>query len=65
MYKQDLFKKEKAKDLQATTQFTIEGRNRISELFEELKVGRVDAIFSRGCSCKRLFEKKMPELKKA
>jgi polar amino acid transport system substrate-binding protein len=52
----------KAKDLQATTQFTIEGRNRISELFEELKVGRVDAILVEDAVASG-YLKKMPELK--
>lgn len=52
----------KAKDLQKTTQFTIEGRNRISELFEELKVGRVDAILVEDAIATG-YLKKMPELK--
>ncbi|UOY93918.1 transporter substrate-binding domain-containing protein [Ectobacillus sp. JY-23] len=52
----------KAKDIQKTTEIKITDRNRIPELFEELKAGRVDAIIIEDTVAKG-YLKKMSELK--
>lgn len=54
----------KAKDLQKQTDFKIEGRNRVPDLFEELKAGRVDAIIVEDTVAKGYLAK-LPELKSA
>ncbi|MCP8967018.1 transporter substrate-binding domain-containing protein [Ectobacillus ponti] len=52
----------KAKDLQKKVDFTIEGRDNVPQLFEELKIGRVDVIIVEDTVAKG-YLKKFPELK--
>ncbi|MDG4655634.1 transporter substrate-binding domain-containing protein [Ectobacillus antri] len=52
----------KAKDIQKATEIKITDRNRIPELFEELKAGRVDAIIIEDTVAKGYLAK-MSELK--
>ncbi|MFX3623685.1 MAG: transporter substrate-binding domain-containing protein [Ectobacillus sp.] len=52
----------KAKELQKQVDFKVEGRNRVPELFEELKAGRVEAIIVEDTVAAGYLEK-LKELK--
>lgn len=52
----------KAKDLQKQTDFKIEGRDRVPDLFQELKDGRVDAIIIESTVAKGYLAQ-LPDLK--